>query len=67
MKEINKIVELIRIEPDSGKYLTQASLGDGEERVFSDSVYLPNKEVIDQWIEVDEQFKQAYDERNEKL
>ncbi len=61
MEITTQIVELRTIKPTDGKYLTQANIKEGEERIFSTEVCLGSHDAPENWIEVDEEYKTAYE------
>ncbi len=56
-------IKFRKLYPDEGKYLTQASLDDESNRVFSTCVSQPSTASEDEWIEVDEAYKQEWEEQ----
>lgn len=54
-------VTLRVLKPSGDLWLTRKEVADGEERIFSKEVYLGTNDSADNWIEVDDDFKSAYE------
>lgn len=54
-------VTLRVLKPSGDLWLTRKTIADGEERIFSKEVYLGTNDAQENWIEVDEAYKSAYE------
>ena len=54
-------VTLRVLKPSGDLWLTRKEVADGEERIFSKEMYLGSKASAGNWIEVDDDFKSAYE------
>lgn len=54
-------VTLRMLKPSGDLWLTRKTVADGEERIFSKEVYLGTNDSADNWMEVDEDYKSAYE------
>lgn len=55
-------IQLIKIEPNEGYYLTQKELHEGEERIFSSCIYLGIYDSEENWTEWSEEEKMKFEE-----
>lgn len=55
-----KAIQVIELIPDDGNWLTQAELQQGEERIFSDSVFC-GIDAVDYWQEVTNEWKEQWE------
>lgn len=62
MKQTTLEIQVLR--PEAGHYLTQVSLKENEQRAFSTSVYLAASDAPENWQEVDEAYKQQWEEEH---
>ena len=54
-------VTLRMVKPSGDLWLTKKTVAEGEERVFSKEVYLGTNDSADNWMEVDDEYKSAYE------
>lgn len=54
-------VTLRMVKPSGELWLTRKNVAEGEERVFSKEVYLGTNDSADNWMEVDDDYKSAYE------
>ena len=54
-------VMLRMVKPSGELWLTRKEVADGEERIFSKEVYLGTNDSVDNWMEVDDEFKKDYE------
>lgn len=54
-------VTLRMVKPSGDLWLTKKNVAEGEERVFSKEVYLGTNDSADNWMEVDDDYKSAYE------
>lgn len=54
-------VTLRMVKPSGDLWLTKKNVAEGEERVFSKEVYLGTNDSADNWMEVDDEYKSAYE------